>query len=184
MKSLFFTRLRELYTAMDNEWNRVAGKLGFKCNGCKDNCCTSLFFHHTRIEKAYLLHGVDNLDPGTQKEVRSKAGHYIRKTFAPGRQPASVKLLCPVNQEGRCLVYPYRPMICRLHGLPHELQRPGLFPLRGPGCQAGNFDEKESILLDRTPFYKEMAGIEMDFQKSSSPGRIKETVAQMIMNPR
>lgn len=182
MTDTLFQQLADNYTTMDKAWDRTASQYGFKCTGCEDNCCTSLFFHHTFVEKAFLIHGVDQLSTDIQKEVQTRAMTYYHKTFPGGATPISLKLMCPLNQDGRCLVYGYRPMICRLHGLPHELHKPGSPPFKGPGCPAGQFENTPYFPFDRTPFYREMAKVEMKFRQSTGRvGKIKETVAQMLL---
>lgn len=177
-----FHNISHIYAVMDKAWDKTAALYGFLCEGCEDNCCTSLFFHHTFIEKAYLVHGFDQLAPDIKKKALSRAKSYYQKTFPEGGAPTSLKLICPLNQDGRCMVYQYRPMICRLHGIPHELHRPGADVFKGPGCSAGPFDKHQYIPFDRTPFYKRMARAEMDFrEKTNRSGKIKETVAQMLL---
>lgn len=182
MKSTIFHRLSDLYSAMDQAWNHVAVQYDFVCDGCEDNCCRSLFFHHTWVEKAYLLQGVAQLSLPDQEQIFAKAGIYCEKTFSDTEPHISLKLMCPLNKDGKCILYPYRPMICRLHGLPHELNKPGHAPIKGPGCHAGPFDSTPYIPFDRTPFYREMAKIEMQFKtRTDKIGRIKETIAQMLV---
>ncbi len=181
MTSDQFSILSDIYKAMDKTWDKTASQYGFLCEGCEDNCCKSLFFHHTFIEKAFLLHGFELLAPDIKKEALTRAKTYYSKTFSDG-DSTSLKLMCPLNKEGKCLIYEFRPMICRLHGLPHELHKPGFFPFKGPGCHAGPFDEHPYIPFDRTPFYREIAQVEIQFrQNSDKKGKIKETVAQMLL---
>lgn len=176
-----FTQLAAVYRKMDQAYDRVARAYGFQCRGCEDNCCRSLFFHHTFVEKAYLVHGFRQLPDDQRKEILDRAQAYVRQTFAAGQAPESQKIWCPLNRDGRCILYAFRPMICRLHGLPHELNRPGAAPFRGPGCNAGRFDTY--VPFDRTPFYAEMAGVEQAFrQRTGKTGRLKETVAQMLVS--
>jgi len=169
---------------MDAAWNKIAAQYQFNCMGCEDNCCQSLFFHHTHIERAYLRHGLNLLAPDKKQAILHRAKTYCDQTFGQNIEAKSLKLFCPVNENGRCLLYRYRPMICRLHGLPHELTRPGFTPVRGPGCPAGKFDGKPYIKFDRTPFYQQMAKIEMAFQRTvHKTGKIKQTVAQILLTP-
>lgn len=172
-----------LYQLMDETWSRIAALYQFQCTGCEDNCCRSLFFHHTHVEKAYLRHGFDQLEPGRKNETLSRAEDYCQKTFPKNGEIKSLKTMCPLNEKGRCILYPYRPMICRLHGLPHEIRKPGFLPLMGKGCSAGQFHDKVYIPFDRTPFYQNMARLEADYrQKSKKNAKIKETVAQMLLS--
>lgn len=179
-----FESIRTLFDHMDTAWDKIAAQYLFNCTGCADNCCQSLFFHHTHIESAYLRHGLDQLAPDKKQAILGRAKTYCEKTFDQTGAPKSLKLFCPANENGRCLVYDYRPMICRLHGLPHELTRPGFPPVRGPGCSAGKFNEKPYIKFDRTPFYQQMARIEIVFRRTAhKTGKIKQTIAQILVSP-
>ena len=75
-------------------------------------------------------------------------------------------------------------MICRLHGIPHELQKPGQNPVYGPGCET--FDHrcsrKDYFKFDRTPFYRRLAMLEEDVRQTLGfDGKIKMTVAEIIL---
>jgi len=73
-------------------------------------------------------------------------------------------------------------MICRMHGLPHELHKPGFQAMMGSGCDAGGFENQDYIPFDRTPFYRKMAGIEMAFRSEKKNQGIKQTIAQMLLD--
>ncbi len=183
MKSTTFTPLIHLYETMDAQWEKAARAYSFTCNGCKDNCCTSLFFHHTFIEQAYLRHGFSRLSPAKKQQILDLAKVYCEKTFAAGNDFLSRKIMCPVNENGQCLLYKFRPMICRLHGLPHELHRPGAAPARGPGCDAGQFESMPYFPFDRTGFYQQMAQVEMAFRQIYQlSGKPKLTIAQILLS--
>ncbi len=183
MTPQIFKPLINLFDTMDKAWHKTAESYLFQCNGCKDNCCKSLFFHHTYIEKAYLLHGFNILNPNNKTIILKRAQQYCDATFSQPGDIKSLKLYCPLNENNLCLLYQYRPMICRLHGLPHELNRPGQPPLKGPGCDAGLFQTKPYIKFDRTPFYQAMAQIELKFRKNlDKTGKIKESIAQMLIS--
>lgn len=183
--SLFdFSSLIGLYKKMDAAYDQVAVRYDFHCAGCTDNCCRSLFFHHTFIEKAFLTHGFSQMEKAVQSEIRRRAAEYISRTFADGGTHQSLKLMCPLNRRGRCTLYFFRPMICRLHGLPHELHPPGRQAVTGPGCDAGNFSAKPYIAFDRTPFYIQMRSLEQNFrQQSGKTGRLRQTIARMLISP-
>ena len=178
-----FQHIENLYTQMDKEWSNIADKYSFQCNGCEDNCCQSLFFHYTYIEKAYFMYGFNKLDPYIKKEILILANDYFKKTFKQSENITSLKIYCPVNKNTKCLLYTFRPMICRLHGLPHELTSPGVGLVKSPGCNAGIFNDKPYIKFDRTPFYQAMAQIELEFRsKINKTGRSKQTIAQILLD--
>jgi Fe-S-cluster containining protein len=177
-----FDPLSTLFDAMDRAWDDIAAHYGFQCTGCQDNCCHSLFFHHTHVEKAYLSFGFNLLDEPERQKILVRAQAYCDTTFA-ALNPVSLKVPCPLLMNGRCGIYTFRPMICRMHGLPHEIHRPGHPPLKGPGCAAGDFDNHPYAPFDRTPFYRDMAAVEMKFrQEQGKTGKIKETVAQILLD--
>lgn len=182
-----FQKLSDVLQAMDRAWDEIAAQYDFRCNGCEDNCCQSLFFHHTHAEKAYLKHGFNLLPRAERAEILDKARDYCEITFDPETPPdagaTSKKTPCPLLLGGRCRLYRHRPMICRMHGLPHELHRLGFPVIKGPGCDAGRFDEKEYIPFDRTPFYRDMAGVEMEFRAAyGKTGKVRETIAQILLS--
>jgi hypothetical protein len=92
--------------------------------------------------------------------------------------------MCPLNQAGRCTLYAHRPMICRLHGIPHELHPPGRPPQQGPGCEEflRCCGRTAGRALDRTPLYAELARLESEFRRKMALSyRVKMTVAEMLL---
>ncbi len=180
----FFERLKALYDRMDKTWESAAAHYGFVCRGCQENCCETEFYHHTHIERDYLISGLATLARPVVEDIQSRAVAVCatRATAEPTRPP--LRVMCPLNSDGLCRLYRFRPMICRLHGIPHELTRPGAIPLRQPGCKAGEhlFDRATYHRFDRTPFYTEMAQIEMDYrQATNSRARLRLTIAEMVV---
>jgi hypothetical protein len=97
----------------------------------------------------------------------------------------AVRLMCPLNFDELCILYSYRPMICRLHGIPHELQKPGQNPVCGPGCET--FDHrcghKGYFKFDRTPFYRQLAMLEQEVKQALGvTEKFKITIAEMIIS--
>ena len=175
--------LADLFERMEKAYAAVADAYGFVCAGCADNCCLTRFYHHTLVEYLYLYQGYSKL-PGDERARLQQAADRVNDemTEADDRgEPA--RSMCPLNLDGRCTLYRYRPMICRLHGIPSEIQRPGGSPVQGPGC--GDFDRqcghRSYIPFDRTPLYKEMARCEQVLRvQVDCREKIRLTVAQMV----
>ena len=152
--SVFIGRLKQVYTLMDSAYTRLANSYGFTCDGCEDNCCQTRFYHHTVIEYTYLREGFMNLDAEMQDRIKSRARTVVDGIEADHSTSRPLKLMCPLNFDTRCILYPYRPMICRLHGIPYELKKPGLSAIMEPGCST--FDSRcghrHYLPFDRTPF--------------------------------
>ncbi len=183
MPTAFLDRLGDIFSAMDREYTRAAEHYQFQCDGCMDNCCLTRFYHHTHLEFYYLRMGFENLESQKKSEILLKAEKVCRETAKADEKEIPVRFMCPLNDDSLCTLYPYRPMICRMHGIPHELQKPGQNLIQGPGC--GTFDDrcatKPYYKFDRTPFYLEMAKLENEFKQAAGmTGRIKMTIAEMI----
>ena len=180
----FFDRLQNIFADMDRKYVSAAQFYGFQCRGCEDNCCRTRFYHHTYLEYRLVRSGFDKLDPPDRSAIRAKAEEVCRQTELADKKGLPLRLMCPLNNDGMCILYQYRPMICRLHGIPHELQKPGQPVIHGPGC--GAYDEqcsdKPYFKFDRTEFYFEMASLENEFKLAAGlTGRIKLTVAEMVL---
>lgn len=179
-------RLKQVYAAMDQAYTHVADRYGFHCHGCADNCCLTHFHHHTFLEFLYLLKGYRNLEKWERIDIRNKAGAVCTALGHAdfGEDDHRPRLMCPLNSDGRCRLYRQRPMICRMHGLPHLLRRPDGRIVKGPGCT--DFErrcgEKDTVSFDRTPFYRDMARLEGELRRLiGGETRIKMTVAEMIL---
>lgn len=180
-------RLEALFHEMDQAYEAVAGQYGFRCNGCADNCCLTRFYHHTLSEYLYLVKGMDTLGADLRRELRQQAVAVSTRIADADRRGETARIMCPLNRDDRCVLYSFRPMICRLHGIPHELHRPGGNPIRSPGCNA--FSEQcrqrgktEYIPFDRTPFYRQMAILEKKMRlETGYIDKIKLTIAQMLV---
>ena len=168
---------------MEKAYAAVADAYGFACAGCEDNCCLTRFYHHTLLEYLYLYQGYSR-QPGDERVRLQQAAERVNRAMTRAdRRGVPARRMCPLNLEGRCTLYRYRPMICRLHGIPSEIRRPGGPPERGPGC--GDFDRqcghRSYILFDRTPFYQEMARCEQALRvQVGCREKIRLTVAQMV----
>jgi Fe-S-cluster containining protein len=176
-------RLRALYAAMDAGYAKHAQGLGFVCEGCRDNCCYTRFYHHTWLESMVLLRAVGGLTSSRRTPMVARAREVIRKSAQADEKGDKVRLMCPLNIDDRCTLYAVRPMICRLHGIPHELRRPDGRVIRGPGCTdfAIRCGQNGAPPLDRTPYYRQLAALEREFKEAiGTATRIKLTIAEML----
>jgi Fe-S-cluster containining protein len=168
---------------MDAAYTAAAAGYGFVCTGCEESCCRTRFHHHTLLESAGLRDAFERLPSGLQAQSLRRA----EKWLAAQADEGGLQPFCPLNREGRCLLYADRPMICRLHGIPHELGRPGKDAQRSPGCR--EFDRRCSGMgyrrFDRTPLYAELARLESEFQQAlGRRRRFKHTIAEMLLSDR
>jgi Fe-S-cluster containining protein len=143
------------------------------------------FFHHTYMEYFYILEGIGKLDSSLSASIYKKAQEANQKAISAIQQGDKVRLMCPLNSNGICLIYNHRPMICRMHGIPHELNVPGKETVFGTGCRAFEVQcgTKPYRPFDRTPFYVAMANLEKDMkQQLGIRDKFKKTIAQMLVD--
>ncbi len=181
----FLKRLRTIWADMGKKYQQAADYYGFFCNGCEDNCCYTRFYHHTLLEYLFIRKGYNSLEHEIQNQVTERALEVCAKTLEYDKTGKTVRLLCPLNFDSLCILYEYRPMICRLHGIPHQLQGPGQDIMYSPGCEAftKQCDGGKYVKFDRTPFYIEMANLEREFRESVGlTQKFKMTVAQMLIS--
>ena len=179
----FFHRLADLYSRMDAAYNATAGRYGFNCAGCTDNCCYTVFYNHTSIEYFYLMEGMALLSEEKRRAVVAKAldaRSQVDAAKAAGQKP---RVLCPLNENGLCAMHGHRLMICQLHGIPYEIHYPGRAPFKGSGCEV--FETRCAggayIPFDRTPFYSELAQLEQAVRQATGRNeKVKMTIAQML----
>jgi Fe-S-cluster containining protein len=181
--NLVLDRLKSVFADMDRQYSRVALHYNFDCKACTDNCCQTRFYHHTYIEYLLVQQGFKALSPGRQAELESRALSVIQNTAELDKIGKQVRLMCPLNSDDLCVLYPYRPMICRLHGIPHEFRNGSGRRVQGTGCKA--FDHRCSAIsylkFDRTPFYRKMAAMEKEFRQTVGVSvKIRMTIAEMI----
>ena len=178
----------QLFARMDSAYEAVAVRLGFNCQGCEDNCCRSLFFHHTLVEYFWLQSGFASLPDAQQDQIRHQAAQVMAQPTESEGPVADdgERPMCPLNTNDRCGLYAHRPMICRLHGIPHELHHPGGRIQTGPGCDAlyrcSREESADRVRLDRTPWYTALAQLERQLRDRTGYGaKIKMTIAEMIL---
>ncbi len=184
-------KMEQLYQQMEKDYSNVARALEFSCEGCPDNCCDSYFQHHTYAEWAYLWHGLRQMPQEKQDQIRGWAETYIaecRKAEDKGERP---QVMCPLNEEGLCILYAHRLLVCRTHGVPARMRRPDGKVMPFPGCFRCQdiVEEREKTGLktphvERTPLLMELVNVEDEFleHKRHMYPRLKLTIAEMIVN--
>ncbi|MEA2083804.1 MAG: hypothetical protein U9O82_06085 [Thermodesulfobacteriota bacterium] len=179
-------RIADLYSRMESAYDKVAAALDFSCKGCPDNCCDSFFQHHTYVEWAYLWEGMKTLSEKRRKSLIERAEICAKEcdeTLAKGERPC---VMCPLNEDGLCVLYPYRLMICRMHGIPSSFMRPDGIKISFPGCfrcQEQVESKNDTPVLDRTELYRELADLEVSLlgaRRHTMP-KVKLTLAQMLV---
>jgi Fe-S-cluster containining protein len=183
--SPFAQKLAQIYKIMDERYKKAADYYGFECKGCNDNCCMTRFYHHTYLEYFYILKGYKKLESEKQSEIMSGAVEVCREDRLAHEKNIKIRVMCPFNFDGLCILYDYRPMICRLHGIPHELNRPGTGIVHGLGCEffTKECGGKDYYKFDRTGIYVEMAQLEKQLKEAVNiKEKIKMTVAEMVIS--
>jgi len=178
-------QLASLYVRMDRAYAECADAIGLDCEGCPDSCCQTHFHHRTIVERLYLWRGLDALPSEVRSTLFDRARRY-RTDVGQGQAGEDVAPRdCPLLEAGRCLLYEFRPMICRLHGVPWVLRRGRLAGEVQPGCeQAGRLLRKGETppVLDRTTLYHELALLEQTARRLTGwTERLETTVADMIV---
>ena len=178
----FLGRLAALYADMDRCYADVAARYGLNCRGCTQSCCLTLFYHHTLLEFTALWEAVRRIDAEARSTIRNRAAAYRLALEASAGQAAPFRHPCPLEHDGRCRLYAQRPMICRLHGVPHILHHPVKGAITGPGCHACQISPAEASPLERTSLYAALAGLERSARAAVGfiqPLRL--TIADMII---
>lgn len=183
-------RIEQLYARMEVDYTNVARALDFSCEGCPDNCCDSYFLHHTYAEWAYLWRGLRMMPEKKQQEVKEWAQKYDEESQVAQDKGERPQVMCPLNEEGRCILYTHRLLVCRTHGVPARMRRPDGQTLNFPGCfRCQEIVEKreqqglKTPSVERTSLLTELAQVENEFlgYKRHVYPKVKLTIAEMIL---
>jgi Fe-S-cluster containining protein len=121
---------REILERADAHFREVARRQPeqLMCNGCS-LCCYGLFEIGSG-DIPVLAEGLSQLHPARRKAIIRKAVDIVASTAHPNLREASpaekdayfertASTACPnLSDEGRCLVYEHRPLVCRTFGVP------------------------------------------------------------------
>lgn len=181
--------LENIYTELQQEYERVAGELQFSCTGCPDNCCDSYFLHHTYAEWSYLWEGVRALEKKEQDALIDRAKAYLTACEKAEQQGERPQVMCPVNKDGLCQLYKHRLLVCRTHGVPAKMTRPDGQSMQFPGCfRCQEIVETKGlknvlIPVERTPLLRRLAMLEnslLSMKRHLHP-KVKFTIAEMLV---
>jgi Fe-S-cluster containining protein len=180
----YLTEFKKVIRLMDETYTRAAAENGFICNGCQESCCKTRFYHYTYLEFYLLCDGLTTLPDNQYNNIIQLAAKVCRKADGIDDRKAPYRIMCPLNLKGRCCLYPFRPMICRMHGIAHELKRPDGTRILGEGCHLFEKTCKSTSpkRFNRTPFYRLVAELEKKLRKTAGlQTKIKMTIAEMIL---
>lgn len=141
----FFRRYLDLVEKADAAFDKIRGQFPteVRCEiGCAD-CCYALF-DLSLIEALHINHQFQQACSGRAKErLLEKANRADRDTYRIKRQAfrdlragkserevlegvASQRVRCAMlNEEDRCDIYAFRPITCRLYGIPTSIRGEG-----------------------------------------------------------
>ncbi len=139
--SPYFADYEALVRKIEKELNipEKSDKAKARCGNETRECCFD-YFDLQLIEVIYLINKTNQtLTSETRLAVIetavkiSKKAKALRHSLCKNEDHGcSVKhalidmyrkenILCPLNNDSQCLLYPYRPIRCRLHGIPEDL---------------------------------------------------------------
>ncbi len=177
-------RLTELYRLMDSAYCEVCNQVGFSCEGCDGvKCCTVDLILHTSVEMLYLRRGFNTLDMSRQLEILGRCRGIIKAKEDDALGDGYRNAVCALNFEGLCVLYEYRPMICRLAGISHIIIRPDGTVTESGGCicyHRENQQDRPNLKIDRTDFYRQMAAIEIEVVRAVGKRTASRTVAEAL----
>ena len=138
MLSDIYKHYARLLEDVDLEFNRVRNMFieRMQCRKGCSSCCSQLF-SISAIEAAYISHGIKQLDPDAQEEMRRKARTYLTElTGSEVDESQSIEehtqtirtsldrligrhhIPCPALKDDACTIYDHRPILARKYGIP------------------------------------------------------------------
>lgn len=141
----FYKKYEALVEMVDGIFNQVREAHG-ECVTCRMECadCCHALFDLTLIEALYLNHHFNQTISGPQKDhlleianradrsiyrIKRRAHMAIQKGAAETdvlTRMAEERVRCPLlDDSNRCRLYAFRPITCRLYGIPTSIQGAG-----------------------------------------------------------
>jgi len=184
LKKELISRIEDLCGKIDAAYGQAAGRVGFSCEGCDGAaCCTVDLPLHSFVEKFYLRLGFRVLDVTRQSRISDRCAAMLKAKRKNPHGQSYRNAVCVLNFDGLCSLYPYRPMICRLSGVPHVLVRPDGKTIRRGGCSRYELKIRSlhpDLSIDRTQFYREMASVEIEIIRGVGRRTRSCTIAEVL----
>ncbi|MBZ4659629.1 MAG: dual specificity protein phosphatase family protein [Desulfacinum sp.] len=137
--SPYFSQYEEILREADEVFHRHAPDLP-RCGAETDACCRRLLYLQL-VEAVHLNHRLGREIPWEERRrAVERAAAFRKRPAVPPRErtgifaalfgrytenppdkdgPRREQILtrCPLSLDGRCLAFPFRPLLCRIHGL-------------------------------------------------------------------
>ncbi len=160
------SRYAELAGKVDAFFARVAARHGadMQCaSGCSDCCAAGLTI--TGVEADAIRAEVAGWDAARRAEL------------------ARVPLVgcAALDAQGRCRIYDARPIVCRSHGAPIRLHRPGSLPVV-QACEK-NFratSPDADCVLDQTTLSAMTLAVDQDFRQDGGGAGARTAIAALL----
>ena len=136
--SYLFEPYDNLVTKADQAFQRMHGEFAehIKCERHCSDCCHAVFGLFL-IEAVFLKHDFDQLDEAERTaalkrcDAADKALEKLERTLRAFEDDpqmrtysmAKARIRCPLlDDNNECILYPYRPITCRVYGIPTAIQ--------------------------------------------------------------
>jgi Fe-S-cluster containining protein len=194
-----FNEYKQLVAKGDAAFETIERDYG-PCVKCKPQCsdCCHAIFGLFLIEAAYIQEQFNKLDRKVRREILSNAEKYEKalqkveerleahegdphmKSYALSKE----RVRCPLlNQNNECIIYPHRPITCRVYGIPTAIQG------KARVCGKAAFESGESYpTFDLDACYKELYRLSRELlvqmgQSDMEKASLLISVAKVLKTP-
>ena len=136
--TLLLQRYEQLVAKADQAFEKMAKDYP-RCVKCKSHCsdCCHALFGLFLIEAVYLKHHFDKLGRKARRAAIQRGkkadrglknlGNRLKAQYGDHQIPkyslARERIRCPLLDDNEeCILYPYRPITCRVYGIPTSIQ--------------------------------------------------------------
>jgi Fe-S-cluster containining protein len=173
----FFTDYEDLAARADRAFTEMSGRYP-SCVSCTPHCsdCCHAVFGVFLLEAAFLRYHFEKLGRKERRQATLRAdqaekemGRLLREAHK-GEEPRGsyslekARIRCPLLDEDHgCILYPYRPITCRVYGIPTAIQGKAHVCWKAKfdkekAYPAFNLDEVQGKLYHLSREFLEMAG--------------------------